>query len=291
MGDEIGIIGLGLLGSALGERLLAQGHRVVGFDIDPARCTAFVNAQGQIAASARHVAERCALVLLSLPDSSIVAAVAEQLLSGAHGCCLIDTTTGDPDDTAQLGARLVAAEIDYCDATVVGSSQQARAGQIVLLVGGDSRAVARARPLLERLGRQWFHVGPVGTGARAKLIVNQVLGLNRAVLAEALTLARREQLDPHLMLEILRSGAAYSRVMDTKGPKMIEHDFVPEARLRQHHKDVRLILEQGARCGAWLPLSRLHESLLARAEQLGLADADNSAIVQVFESGEEPGEF
>jgi 3-hydroxyisobutyrate dehydrogenase-like beta-hydroxyacid dehydrogenase len=119
--------------------------------------------------------------------------------------------------------------------------------------------------------------------ARRKQSWSPTWCLNRAVLAEGLNLAQRAGLDPAAMLAVLRSGLAYSRVMDTKGRKMLESDFSPEARLRQHHKDVRLILELGAACGARVPLSELHDLLLSRAAELGFADADNSAIIRAFQ--------
>jgi 3-hydroxyisobutyrate dehydrogenase-like beta-hydroxyacid dehydrogenase len=115
-------------------------------------------------------------------------------------------------------------------------------------------------------------------------VVNLVLGLNRAVLAEGLAFARMCGLDLPAVLDILRSGAAYSRVMDTKGRKMIEADFAPEAKLDQHLKDVRLILDAGRRVGAALPLSGLHEELLAGLVGRGLGECDNSCVIRAFDA-------
>jgi 3-hydroxyisobutyrate dehydrogenase-like beta-hydroxyacid dehydrogenase len=119
-----------------------------------------------------------------------------------------------------------------------------------------------------------------------KLVLNLVLGLHRAVLAEALCFASAMDLDPAAALEVLKAGPAYSRVMDTKGHKMLACDFSVEARLSQHLKDVRLILAAGARCGAHLPLSFVHRMILEQAEAAGFGPADNSAVIQAFRSGE-----
>ena len=116
-----------------------------------------------------------------------------------------------------------------------------------------------------------------------KLVVNLVLGLNRAVLAEGLALARSCGLDPSAALEILRAGPAASRVMDVKGAKMLSGDFTPQARLAQHLKDVHLILKMGQDCGARLPLSALHRDLLEGLAAQGYHDADNSAIIRAFD--------
>ena len=115
-----------------------------------------------------------------------------------------------------------------------------------------------------------------------KLIVNLVLGLNRAALAEGLSFARSVGVSPGRALEILKSGVAYSRVMDTKGIKMLKRDFRPQARLSQHLKDVRLILSLGKRAKAKLPLSALHRKLLEQIEAAGGGDLDNSAIIEAF---------
>jgi 3-hydroxyisobutyrate dehydrogenase-like beta-hydroxyacid dehydrogenase len=109
-----------------------------------------------------------------------------------------------------------------------------------------------------------------------------VLGLNRAVLAEGLAFAEACGVDAALALEILKTGPAYSRAMDVKGRKMLAREYEPEARLRQHHKDVRLILAEGEHHGASVPFSALHDELLSRAEEAGYADADNSAIIEVM---------
>ena len=116
-----------------------------------------------------------------------------------------------------------------------------------------------------------------------KLVVNLVLGLNRAALAEGLAFARACGFNPADALKILAAGPAYSRAMDTKGRKMLEHDFTPQARLSQHLKDVRLILAAGASTGARLPLSEVHRRLLEQVERAGFGDADNSAILKAYE--------
>jgi 3-hydroxyisobutyrate dehydrogenase-like beta-hydroxyacid dehydrogenase len=115
------------------------------------------------------------------------------------------------------------------------------------------------------------------------LVFNLVLGLNRAVLAEGLVFAEKSGIKLENALAVLRQGAAYSRVMDTKGSKMIEGRFEPQARLSQHLKDVRHILEEGASTGAPLPLSELHAKLLKEVEDAGYGAEDNSAIIRWFQ--------
>lgn len=276
--SPIGLIGVGLLGTALAERMLAAGHAVLGYDLDPGRLQAT-----DAASSACEVASRCSTIVLCLPDSHVVASVIEQLsdeLRSEH--LLIDATTGDPDDTSRLAAALRQRGIGYVDAPIAGSSEQARRGEAVVLIGGEPADVEQAEPVLAAWSDRRFHLGPSGSGARLKLVVNLVLGLNRAALAEGLALAEACGIDPAAALDVLKATPAFSAVMDTKGPKMVARDFSPQARLSQHLKDVRLIRDLAGRVGAATPISDVHQELLERAVALGLGDADNSAVFGVY---------
>jgi 3-hydroxyisobutyrate dehydrogenase-like beta-hydroxyacid dehydrogenase len=281
--QPVGLIGIGLLGSALAERLLTAGFDVVGFDLEPDRLSEFARLGGHAATSAADVAPRCGPIVLCLPADEISRAVVDEIRPSLRaGALLIDTTTGDPDEMAALGVRLATAGIDYIDATVGGSSEQVRRGEAIVMAGGTAGALERASGILQAFASRVFHVGPIGTGGRMKLVVNLVLGLNRVALAEGLGLARALGLPGETALEVLQAGPAWSRAMDVKGRKMLAADFTPEARLSQHLKDVRLILEAGGRTGAKLPLSQLHRELLERLEAAGYGSDDNSAIARAF---------
>jgi 3-hydroxyisobutyrate dehydrogenase-like beta-hydroxyacid dehydrogenase len=268
---RIGLIGVGLLGSALAERFLKAGHEVTGFDTNPAALDG-VRAAG----SGQEAASYGEVLVLCLPDSSISAAVIGSLIIG--DTIVVDTTTGSPEEIERLGRRLAR----YVDATIAGSSQQVRGGEAVVMAGGSAADVDACRALFASFAHQTFHVGPCGYGARMKLVVNLVLGLNRAALAEGLAFAEAAGVDPALALEVLRSGPAYSTAMDRKGEKMLRRDWTPEARLAQHHKDVRLILEEARRNGIELPMSQAHDALLAAAEAAGFAASDNSAVLEAY---------
>ena len=281
--ESIGLIGVGLLGSAIAERLILAGRRITGFDISEPSRTRLRELGGKITDSAADVFRNCRVVILSLPDSDIVQRLINDVVDTIDSHLIIDTTTGAPECARLLAIRLEELGTGFLDATVVGSSEHARRGEAVMLVGGKLDAFEFVLPLLRELSSTQFHTGPCGSGATAKLIVNLVLGLNRAVLAEGLSLARGCGVDLPQMLEILQSGAAYSRVMDTKGPKMLSGDFTPQARLDQHWKDVRLILELGRKHGAALPLSQIHEGLLEQASAMGLGASDKSAVIRAFD--------
>ncbi len=276
---QVGLIGAGLLGSALAERFVRAGHTVRGFDTDAARLKALTDIGAQAAGSAREAAEWGEIVVLCLPDSSVSMRVCADI-AGELGedKILVDTTTGAPGEMEEIGRRVPR----YLDATVAGSSGQVRKGEAVALAGGDTRDFDACRGLLMSFCGRAFHVGPRGAGARMKLVVNLVLGLNRAALAEGLAFAESMGMDLGLTLEVLRSGPAHSVALDRKGEKMIRRDYGPEARLRQHHKDVRLMLKEAAQLGMTLPLSEVHDRLLEAAEGAGYADADNSAVLEAL---------
>ena len=158
-------------------------------------------------------------------------------------------------------------------------------GQAITLVGGEEDAFRQHAQLLACLSRKSFYVGASGIAARMKLVVNLVIGLHRAVLAESLTFAQALGFDLSTTLNILMSSAAYSRMMETKGPKMVAEDFSAQARLAQHLKDVGLILASGEAHQAELPLTHLHRELLQRVVDQGQGHLDNSAIIKAFAHG------
>lgn len=280
----VGVVGLGLMGTAIAERLLEQGFHVVVWN--------------RTRSKAGHLLERgagwsdnplveCRRVVVSLYTTDVVEAVLDRFLAVQRQCeVLIDTTTGQPARTAALGRRLVERGIRYLDAPISGSSQQLRDGEATVMVGGDAAAFASCADLWPVLGRNVFHVGPCGSAARMKLISNLVLGLNRLALAEGLAFAEALAVPPAAALEIMAGSNAYSRAMDVKGKKMVERDYSVQARLSQHLKDVHLILAEAAQIGLELPLTQTHRRLLERAEAAGLGDLDNSAVLEVLRRSE-----
>lgn len=279
-GNRVGMVGLGLMGAALTGRLLEHGYQVLVWNRTREKAAPFI-ARG--AEWSDNPLAECGRVIISLYTSEVVVAVLEQMRDGLRaGQILLDTTTGEPGQTAALGVRLAAHGVRYLDAPVSGSSEQTRRGEATIIVGGDREAFEACHDLWPVLGRRVFHVGPCGSAAKMKLVSNLVLGLNRAALAEGLAYAEALGIAPKAALEVLAGSMAYSRVMDVKGKKMIEGDFAVQARLSQHLKDVNLILESAAVAGLDLPLTGTHRRLLEQAEALGLGAMDNSAIINVI---------
>jgi 3-hydroxyisobutyrate dehydrogenase-like beta-hydroxyacid dehydrogenase len=278
--EQIGLIGAGLMGAAIAQRLLGAGFRLLAWDRDAERLAA---CRAEAAVDADMVARCCERILLSLPDSPVVEGViAEMMPSLRRGTVLIDTTTGAPGDAERFAADLRELGVVYLEAAISGSSEQVRRGEALCLVGGDEAARERCSDVFAALGGPVMVAGGVGNAARLKLVTNLVLGLNRAALAEGLALAESMGLDAEQTAATLKASAAYSRIMDSKAQKMIRREFSPVARLSQHLKDVELMLRAGEAGGMKLPLTETHRRILLAAVAAGLGNLDNSAIVEVL---------
>jgi 3-hydroxyisobutyrate dehydrogenase-like beta-hydroxyacid dehydrogenase len=288
----VAFIGMGLLGSALVENLIKGGFAVRGYDVAPDRVREHADRGGIPARSPADAARGAAVVITCLMTADLV----RDVLLGPDGALetagrdvvVVDCSTIHPDASAALAAELGRRGVAMLDAPVGGSSGQARRREAPVVVGGEAAVFARCRPILDAIAERAHHVGPNGAGARAKLVINLVLGLNRLALAEGLLFGLRQGLDGPALLAVLKDSAAYSRVMDIKGERMLDGRFEPEGRLAQHLKDVELMLEVGHAAGAPLMATALHRQLLLAGVAAGLGDRDNSSIIAVLRSLIEP---
>ncbi len=287
MTAKIGLVGLGLVGTAMAERLLAEQFDVVGFDIDSTKCEHLEQLGGKAVSNPAQVAEQADRVVLSLPDTDVVL----QVVEGPDGILeaktppryIIDTTTGEPDETAALAQRLAKKGIHFLDAPFSGSSRQVRDKEIIFMVGGDKTAFEECKDIFDALGEKVFYIGESGSGSKAKLASNLILGLNRLALAEGLVFASKLGLDTRGFLELLKVTPAYSAAMDVKGKKMLDGNFTAEGRLRQHHKDVSIILKYAEKTEQELPLSKVNLDVLKKAIEAGDGELDNSAVIREIE--------
>jgi putative dehydrogenase len=279
---QIGIAGLGLLGGALAHRLIAGGFTPKGYDPDAAKVAAFGKAGGT--AATRDEVARCDVVLLAVFDTNQVEDVVENALlpalnPGAPKTVLCASTC-DPDRIAALVERVAPRGLSMIETPVSGSSGQVRNGDGVGLLGGDRDIIDSVADIIDAIYPKWFYMGPAGNGGRAKLAINHLLGLNRLVLAEGLVFAERLGLDPKSFLDVARQSAAYSQVMDIKGPKMVSGDYAPQGFIHQSLKDFKLIVEQAGKRGQEMPLASLNAEVLQACLTRGEGERDNSAVIE-----------
>ena len=282
MTSPIGVIGLGLIGTSLARRLLEASYDVYGYDVRAERNTKLASLGGQPCASPTQVAQHCDAVVLSVFNTEQV----EEVVEGKGNAGFTDrhivicTSTCDPDRIEALAKRAAQRGIRFVEAPLSGNSDQIAKGNGVALIGGSRDDMAAAQPVLDALCKQSFYLGPAGSGGRAKLAVNLVGGLNRAVMAEGLAFAESMGLELKAFLEVMKGSAVYSRAMDTRGMKMVESDFTPHAWLTQSLKDFKLMHEVAARVGQEIPLAKLYTELVESCIAHGEGELDNAVVIQ-----------
>ena len=282
--SPIGIIGVGLMGQVFARRLMDAGFAVVGYDVDAAKNAQFVAMGGEAADSAAEVAQRCAVSIVVVFSVDQVEDVLEKQLLPAVGDgsnkIVLCASTCDPDRLAALGRRVAARGIRFLETPVSGTSAEVRQGKGVGLIGGDAALAAEIKPVIDALYPRAYHIGGYGDGSRAKLAINLILGINRTALAEGLVFAEKVGLDTAAFLDVVKASAAYSRVMDGKGPKMLRGDFTPEGMVQVSFKDATLMRDQGRKVGQELPLLETYRSVLEACMEAGQAQLDNSSVIE-----------
>ena len=283
----VGLIGLGLIGAALARRLMAAGFTVVGYDVDPARGTRLEELGGRTAGSVAELARECARIVIAVFNTDQL----EDVLEGKGGVLSVapvesgariamNVTTSDPERVTALAARVAPRGLTLLEAPLSGTSEQVAQGEGVGLIGGERAAFDACADILDAICPRRYFVGAAGNGAKTKLAVNLILGLNRAALAEGLVFAERLGLDPRAFLEVARGSAAYSQIMDIKGDKMLNGDFAAHGKITQHLKDVHMMLDHAQRMQQALPLMQVVGQMLESCVSHGEGEWDNAAVIQ-----------
>jgi 3-hydroxyisobutyrate dehydrogenase-like beta-hydroxyacid dehydrogenase len=196
---------------------------------------------------------------------------------------IIQMSTISPALAIRMEEAARARGVAFLDAPVSGTSSMVARRDCVVTVGGDRAAFERSLPVLDAMAKRVFHVGSCGMGSYLKLVTNLIMGLNGVVLAEGLTLARRAGLDPAQTLEILRHGAAASKILEVRGPLMVEGRFDPLMKVDLFLKDIRLMLEAGQELHVPLPLTGMMQQFYTAALAGGQAKDDLSGVIRLYE--------
>jgi 3-hydroxyisobutyrate dehydrogenase-like beta-hydroxyacid dehydrogenase len=277
----LGVIGLGNIGGAVAANLLADGRTVAVHDLDAVRVEALVAAGAARANDSAGVARASEITLASLPTPDAVESVASEWLAGAApGSVLVDLSTNAPHAVRALGARLAAAGCHLLEAPLTGGAPGARARALVFLVGGDAGVLDRCAPVLARLGRATFHMGPLGAGNVAKL-VNSLLAFTATwVSLEGLSLAAAAGLDLRTLVEAVRTGGASNFFIDRMVEGIGQRGRPPQFALGLAAKDARLVVDTAARLGVPAPVAGQIAEVFAAAVRGGLAGHDWSALAE-----------
>jgi L-threonate 2-dehydrogenase len=280
----VGMIGLGLMGSALSARLIDAGIAVTGFDIDAGRCKALKAVGGVLAISALELAAQCRTIVIAVYSAEQIESLLAELERSEKlaDTTLICTTTCAPDEIVRIAKRADGAGLSLVEAPISGTSAQVRDGSAMALTAGPPETIAAMAALFDILCPQRVNVGKIGDASRTKLAINLILQNNRAALAEGIAFAEGLGLDPAAFLATARKSAAYSGVMDTKGDKMVKRDFTPQSHISQTLKDTELILTEARRRNLFVPMTSAQAALLRTAIALEGPDSDSSAIIEAF---------
>ena len=281
---SIGMIGLGLMGTALSARLIDAGKTVIGFDIDVERCKALKAKGGELAASIGELAARCRTIIVAVYSAEQVEAVLAELAQSEKQAqsVMICTTTCTLDEIVRIAKQADDAGLTFVEAPISGNSAEVRNGSGLALVAGPQETIETVDATLDSLCPQRMNVGQIGDASRTKLAINLILQNNRAALAEGIAFAECLGLDPAVFLATARKSAAYSRVMDTKGDKMLTRDFTPQSHISQTLKDAELILAEAGRRNLSLPMTSAQTALLRTAIALKGPDSDSAAVIEAI---------
>jgi 3-hydroxyisobutyrate dehydrogenase-like beta-hydroxyacid dehydrogenase len=284
---RIGIIGVGLLGSAVASRLLKGGFEVAAYDTRPQQVKA-LQAQGLIAAASIPAAAKEADAVFTILPSlesveTTILGTAGLIETAPQNCTMIQMSTISPDLTRRLAKAVAAKKLGFLDAPVSGTSAMVERGDCAIFVAGDRARAEACQPIFDAIAKKTHYVGDAGMASLAKLATNLLVGLNTAALAEALVLGAKGGLAPAVLVEILKESAGASKMLDVRGPLMVSRRFDAQMKVDLFLKDFKLMLEEGQRLGVSLPLTRITQQLVTATARAGRGDEDLAAIVTTFE--------
>ena len=286
--NNIGFIGLGIMGKPMARNLLKAGHVLMVHNRSRAAVDELTKEGARPMNNAKEAAEHSDIVVTMLPDSPDVELVygGEQgIFAGARsGTLLIDMSSISPVVARKLAAEAERRGCDMLDAPVSGGEAGAIGASLSIMIGGKASAVERAVPIFQMLGKNIVHVGDAGAGQVTKAANQMVVGTTIAIVGEALVLAKKAGVDPAKVRQALLGGFAQSKILEAHGQKMLERNFNPGFRIRLHEKDMKIALAAGSEYGVPLMVSSVVGQMMTAMKGMGLADLDHSALVKLIES-------
>jgi len=283
---DLGMVGLGVMGSAILERLVATGRRVRAFDVDPEAVARAVDL-GATAAGSPAEAAADGVVILSLPSAAIVEAAAfgaDGAATGPDATLVVDMSSIDPGATRRLADRASAAGHAWVDAPLSGGAPGALAGRLTLMMGGEESAVESARAVLADVAARMTHCGPSGAGQTVKLLNQVIVGTAMNSLAEVAALVRAHELDPEIVRDALSGGRADSPLLQEFFVKFAVADPTVTGRIANMIKDLDGALEAARGVGVPLPLTAASAEVHRWLRSRGLDAADSAALVAYYDT-------
>jgi putative dehydrogenase len=278
--DRVGVIGLGIMGSAMSGNLIGAGLGVLGYDVLAKRRGALSKAGGQTARNVRDLAGRAPIIITSLPS-------AEALHDARHRDHQIAIETSTlPIATKDHARKLLAVHgVTLLDCPLSGTGAQARVKDLAVYASGSRSAYHRCIPVFEAFARTHYFLGPFGAGSKMKFLANLLVAIHNVSAAEALVLGMKAGLDPGTMVKVLGDGAGSSRMLQVRGPMMVRNDYTDAAmKVGVWQKDMGIITEFARELDCPTPLFAATTAIYNAAMALGFAAADTACVCAVLES-------
>jgi 3-hydroxyisobutyrate dehydrogenase-like beta-hydroxyacid dehydrogenase len=286
--QRIGFIGIGLMGRQMGRRLMMAGFPLQVWNRTKEKAGELLEAGAQWSDSPAACARAADVVITMVTDSSASEEVicgSDGVLAGAHpGLVLIDMASIAPEMSRSLAARARAREVSMLDAPVTGNPKVAADGKLGIMVGGPKEIYDACLPVFQAMGVKIIHVGENGKGTTLKLINNLILGVAIEAVAEALVLAGKAGIDPVKVLEITSVGGARTGAMETRGARMIGHDFSPHFSANNMYKDLSQAVQLAGEVGAFLPATSIALEMLRAVKNQGRGEQDSCSVITIIEA-------
>jgi putative dehydrogenase len=281
----VGVLGLGIMGGAFAKNLAAAGWRVVGFDISAARRREAQRAGVEIARNAAEVAAKVPSVLTSLPKPQALMDIAREIAAAKlKRKVIVEMSTFAISDKEKAERMLAKAGHTMVDCPVSGTGSQARVRDLVFYASGDSKVIAKLRPLFEAFGRRAYNVGPFGNGSRMKYVANLLVAINNVATAEAMVLGMKAGLPPHLIVDMVRAGAGNSRVFELRAPMMAKGRYNDVTmKIDVWDKDMRVIGGYARKIKVPTPMFDATKPVYIKAMKSGFGAQDTAAVCAVLE--------
>lgn len=282
----LGFIGIGLMGQRIAQRLLNHGYELVAFDRDVAKAATLAGKRATRAGTVAELASHARVILSSLTDDEAALSVytgAEGVFAHARrGTLIIEMSTVRPGTSRELHRIGSKQGVDFLDVTVSGSTPAAEQGTLILFGGGNEEAFRVAEPIFRAIAKQYFYMGPSGSGAMMKLVVNTLLGVGIQAIAEAVALGQKAGLDRNRLLDVLAQTAVVAPALTGKLERAKRNDYSPQFPLRLMNKDFRLILEAAA--AIWAPMPTAAAAFQVNIGESAVeAEEDFSAVIRHME--------
>jgi 3-hydroxyisobutyrate dehydrogenase-like beta-hydroxyacid dehydrogenase len=276
------------MGYPMARNLLRAGHDVALWSHNREKARELAAAEkGGFCATPRAVAENSDVIFLIVGDTAMSREAIlgkDGIIEGARrGTIVADASTIAPTVSRQIGRALAAKGVDFLDAPCTGSKAGAEGGTLTFMIGGDAQVLERVRPLLEVMGKRFYHCGGAGMGLHAKLSQNLILSNLLQGFNEGMVLAAKAGVDPALMLDILDNSAAKSGLVSAKAPLVLRRAFAPAFSVKWMHKDIGLMLDSANELHVPLPLTALTHQMFQASIAKGHGDEDICATIKVME--------